>query len=452
MVATKQELVDTAVGAIRAAIWIKQRPTYVPWKVLGERLVGRVAQTDAERTWVGSEQWKKELEGITGVPFVDGNKVESLADGPAFFAAVKKLIHDTPRPGPIYVHYRVICDDVSGTQLAKLLAQKQREGHDVRVLVDGKASRSRGAREALPILRAAGVPVVLWQDPDPTRAAVGTHEKYIVTPLAVVTGGSNVGDSYTHAGPAASPKWSDTNVLMQGPVTETYLRMCEEALAQVDIKVPERKVPTAMAPGGASASVAVIEGLPGDDERRILLAMFKMLEGTPAGETVCIKNGYYTLDDLFEPAFARALARGVNIELFGNSPSSIDEPRLVGAILDSMQATLRTAERVKAAKGDLAGKMVVWMPALDDRNTVHDKLTVAPNTAMVMTENWCERSETLDRELANVVVDAVTADEQKARWNKSLEHAVRIDSSTHPILVRKVGYEEALIEVFRDLT
>ena len=197
--------------------------------------------------------------------------------------------------------------------------------------------------------------------------------------------------------------------------------------------------------------MAVLEGLPSDDERRILLATVKMVEGARAGETVYIKNAYYTLSDLFEPVLARALGRGVNVEIFGNSPKSIDEPTIAGAILDSMQATLRVAERIKGEKGDVAGKLTIYMPALDDTNTVHDKVTIVGNTVAVMTENWHERSETLEREIANVIVDAMTADAQKARWNKGLEHAVRIDSSKHPLFQRELGYKDVIIEVFANL-
>jgi len=74
------------------------------------------------------------LERLAGLPFVGGNEVEVLVDGPATFESLFSGIDAAC--DYLLVEYYVVKDDATGRELRDRLARKAREGVDVHFLYD----------------------------------------------------------------------------------------------------------------------------------------------------------------------------------------------------------------------------------------------------------------------------------------------------------------------------
>jgi hypothetical protein len=83
---------------------------------------------------------------------------------------------------------------------------------------------------------------------------------------------------------------------------------------------------------------------------------------------------------------------------------------------------------------------------------VHDKVTLAGNVSAVTTYNLHPRSETLEHEIATIIVDDAAAAEQMARWDASVAAGTTITSSDHPLFTAfPVGAEDLALELFKNI-
>lgn len=456
----RNKFIEMALNAARAAIWVRTQPGYRDWRDLGSELVAKVAQSDDRRSAVGSAKWMGELESLTGSKLQRGNDVKTFASGAEMFADLKAAIRSAPAGTKILCNYWGVYDDESGRQFAELVKEAKARGCEVALIVDGKTAMSAGIgkKSTLPALQAAGIPVTYWNDA--AQPPVGNHVKFtlMLTPRLdgtyapkVWTGGSNIGDNYTHEGTPAT-KWSDANASVTGAGAVPFLGLYKTLLgdAPMPMAIDEKKIKTS--PGG-SAEVMLIHDKPIDGQNPILLANFKMLEGAKAGDTVTLWNAYFVMTEPIRMALERALARGVNVEILTNSPKSVDEPVVAKPIMDSIREALRIAERV--GKGKVSAyvpHMNLENPEQSDLNTVHDKVTVAGDAVAVMSYNMHPRSETLEHEIVTLVVDKAAADAQRARIAAFKTKATAISSSDHALFAAfPLGAEDLALEVFKNI-
>jgi len=456
----RNKFIDMALNAARASIWIRMQPNYKDWSALGPELLAKVSQPDGQRSEIGSAKWLAEFEALTGAKFASGNSLVSFKNGNAMFADLKDAIKNAPAGTKILSNYWGVYDDESGKQFKALVLEAKARGVEVALIVDGKTALTAGIgkKATLPELQAAGIPVMFWNDE--TQPPVGNHIKFtlMLTPQAggtyapkVWTGGSNIGDPYTHEGNPAT-KWSDTNVSLTGPGTLPFLGLFKTLLngADMPIAVDESKI---KASSTGSAKVALLHDKPTDGQNPIMLATMKMLEGAKPGETVTIWNAYFVMTEPVKLALERAVGRGVNVDILTNSPKSVDEPVVAKPIMDSTREALRIGERLGK------GKVQVFMPRLDfqdlsksDLNTVHDKVTLAGDASAIMTYNMHPRSETLENEILTMAVDNATALAQRARVATFKSSATMISSSEHPLYTAfPLGAEDLALEVFKNI-
>jgi cardiolipin synthase len=143
------------------------------------------------------------------------NRVEVLQDAAAFYP---RLVGDMEAARhSIHNQYFIWRADAFTEQLAELLAEKVKQGVDVRLLFDPLGSQSRGRRAYFRRLREAGVRVAptspLWRL---HTISYRNHRKITVVDGAVgYTGGMNIGQEHIDGGEGFD-RWRDTQVRVAG--------------------------------------------------------------------------------------------------------------------------------------------------------------------------------------------------------------------------------------------
>jgi cardiolipin synthase A/B len=146
-------------------------------------------------------------------PPVGGNSVELLADGPMAYDRIKGMIAGASHH--LHLLFYAWENDRSGRRFRDLLAERAREGVEVRLLCDALGSSSVLGAFMRP-LRDAGGKVAFFSPTRYLRRALSinfrNHRKIAIADgCAAYTGGFNIGDAYAGT-------WRDAGLLLRGPV------------------------------------------------------------------------------------------------------------------------------------------------------------------------------------------------------------------------------------------
>jgi cardiolipin synthase len=155
--------------------------------------------------------------GASGSPFLDGNTLELLNNGDAFYppmlAAIKGAEHSITIEAYIYWAGEI------GAEFAEALAERAKAGCPVKILLDAIGSASIGS-EILDVLEAGGCQVA-WYNPlrwyTLGRFNNRTHRKSLIIDGDVAfTGGAGIADHWR--GNARGPdEWRDMQIRLEGP-------------------------------------------------------------------------------------------------------------------------------------------------------------------------------------------------------------------------------------------
>lgn len=336
--------------------------------------------------------------------------VEVLVDGPASWAVREPMLRADAREvlGAAWAVY----DDRTGREAVDALLARAAAGTRVALVVDGRTATlpphdgevARLAAEAG--RRALPVRVTAWRDA--ARPYDGLHWKLLVAGDAMVLGGMNFGDAYSHKDRPPARAWRDTDVLVRGPAAGRARRAF---VARFGGAAPAVDDAPAAPAGPDDETVAVVTHAPGDDDP-ILRSLLKAIDG--ARRAVDVENAYVVRVPSVERALVAAVARGVRVRVLTNSLESCDEPVVAQAIVRSV--------------GPLADAGVeVW---LRTGSTLHSKFAAIDGVfAQVGSYNLHPRSNRLEHELVVNVLGARTARRLHAVFEADLGAATRIRSS-----------------------
>ncbi len=384
------------------------------------------------------------FEQMQGAEFLEGNlswpALDELtfAEGPesaeirGSFRERDRLIEEARES--IWATYWSIYGDATGRQFVDALIRKHAESPevDIRVIVDGQVALRPGHGEHLALLEDAGIPVVRWFRESPQDRALGTHRKMlIVDGYAVLAGGMNVGDWYSHRGPVDAPRWRDSDALVEGPsaaqAANLFARLWNEQYARIAQHrepthgerivyaagtlehrgLPDSDVDVRLA--GClerSGCVAVLDHQPesptlGADGHLqptrdpILFAMLRAFEG--ATRTIDIEHAYPVLTPPMIAALHDALDRGVRVRVLTNSEQSVDDPAFMGPPILGRMAELFD-------RPDGLARPEIW---LRRGSTVHSKWLVVDGLyTQVGSYNLYGRSHRIDAEASLTFLDA----------------------------------------------
>jgi cardiolipin synthase len=167
---------------------------------------------------VGSPEFMRAAETLTGAPISTGDDVDLLINGDAIFPAILETIAAAEHTINLvtYVYWR---GDIA-SDVADALAAKARDGVEVNVVLDAVGT-AKMEWSVVRALRASGVRCARFRPPKPyalRRLNNRTHRKILVVDGRVgMTGGVGIAEEWT--GNAEDPDhWRDTHVRVRGPI------------------------------------------------------------------------------------------------------------------------------------------------------------------------------------------------------------------------------------------
>jgi cardiolipin synthase A/B len=167
---------------------------------------------------VGSPDFIRAAEALTGAPIAAGSEVELLINGDAIFPAILKTIEGAERTLNLetYVYWQGDITD----RIAGAICERARAGVRCKVLLDALGSALMDSDQVTQ-MEAAGVEVRQFRPVRPytlRRLANRSHRRVLVADGEVaMTGGVGIAEEWTGNAEDAD-HWRDTHVRVRGPV------------------------------------------------------------------------------------------------------------------------------------------------------------------------------------------------------------------------------------------
>jgi cardiolipin synthase len=344
---------------------------------------------------------------LGGFPLQAANSVEILASGEEAIDAMLEAIRGGRRE--IVLLSYIIDPGRVGERLVEALAERARDGVDVKVLYDRIGSLKLPSSYET-ALRKAGVQARGCFKPNPFKRRLQlnfrNHRKILVVDGAVgFTGGQNWTDDYVT--PRGGRKIFDLHVRVHGPSVAALRRVFLEDWAVVTDTELEDAPPFVPAPGG-DLPVRVIPH--GPDERIDRLPAILATAIAQARKDVLLVTPYYVPGEALQARLRLAALSGLRVRLL--LPRRSDNPLADFA-----------AERQFA--GLLNAGAEIW---LADGDFLHAKAMIVDRVWSTLgSGNFDQRSFRCNYELNLEVVDAGFAERLERHFDSSFAKAERVD-------------------------
>ncbi len=361
---------------------------------------------------------------VTGLPLRHGNRITPLVDGDDAYPAMLEAIAGAERS--VLLASYIFDNDRVGVQFSAALADAQRRGVLVRVLIDDVGARY--SRPPMPTrLRALGVPVATFL---PTRGALfmryanlRNHRKLLIVDGSVgFTGGMNIREGHQLSLAPAVPVRC-LHFRVEGPIVTDMLRSFEqdwtfttgEALSDVEHSfrsdVSAGNVTARSVPDGPDSD---IENMP-----EIILGAL-----AAARRRIAIVTPYFLPDARILSALRVAALRGLDVDLI--IPVRNNVRVMDWATMPQMTALLESGCRV-------------WRtpPPFD-----HTKLLVVDGVwSLIGSTNWDARSLRLNFEHNLECYDVELAQRLEMMVTSRMQHGIPLTlgdlhARTLPIQIR----------------
>lgn len=281
---------------------------------------------------------------LHGIDVTEGNEVHLLKSGHDKFVDMFDAIRQAKRF--VHLEYFNFRNDSIAGLLFDLLAQKVKEGVEVRAMYDafGNASNNQPiSRHQHDSIAALGIRLVKF---DPIRAPwvnhiiPRDHRKIVVIDGEIAyTGGMNVADYYVDGLEGIGP-WRDMHMHIEGEAVnklhEIFAKMWAEATGEMLVSA---KYFPMHEPKG-SAKVAIVDRAPKVSNKSIRQLYVSMLDN--ARTKVRLINPYFVPTHSVRDALKRCIDRGVEVEIMISEKSDIpltpDASHYVGRLLQKRGA------------------------------------------------------------------------------------------------------------------
>ncbi len=286
-------------------------------KAIMERLKSSVDPTDI------LERHNVVVESVTESPLTKGNKISLLADGPATYTAMFKIIQNAK--DHINLESYIFEDDETGRKFADLLLRKRAEGVQVNIIYDSLGSMNTPAA-FFQRLQDAGIQVAEFNPLNPLNAGEKwslthrDHRKIMIADGKVaIIGGINISKVYS-SNPLKRKRnekppihWRDTDIQIEGPaVAEIQKLFLDTWMKQKGAKPAERNYFPEPREAG-NALVRVIGSTPGESNRIPFIVYVSAISF--AENSVHMTNSYFIPDDQILKALTDAAGRGVDVKI-----------------------------------------------------------------------------------------------------------------------------------------
>jgi len=166
---------------------------------------------------IDSDEFLGTITGTTGVPFLEGNAIDVLNNGDAFYPRMLEAVEGAQRS--ITIEAYIYWAGEVGLLFAGALAERAKAGIPVKILLDAIGSASIG-RDILDTLADAGCQVA-WYNPihwyTLGRFNNRTHRKSLIVDGQIAfTGGAGIADQWLGNAQDAD-HWRDIQIRIEGP-------------------------------------------------------------------------------------------------------------------------------------------------------------------------------------------------------------------------------------------
>lgn len=335
-----------------------------------------------------------------------GNRVELLAEDDLAFERLREAVRGARRS--IWAEYYIIRNDGTGKEFLELLADRAREGVDVRLLHDALGSM-RADASRLQAIRDAGGRTEPFLPVNPFRRRWSVHLRnhrklVVVDGEEGFTGGMNVGDEYSgRARRKGLAHFRDSHLAIAGPAVRELAQIFAEDWTFATgepLAVPSTALPT----HGDGAVVAVIPSGPGQEANASGLTHFAAIN--LARHRCWLTTPYFVPDAPTLAALQAAAWRGVDVRLL--LPARGDVPLVTHAARSFYGPLLRAGVRIHEYQASM----------------LHAKtLLVDGSTSIVGSANVDFRSFRLNFELGTLVESADFAERMADRFLRDLDRS-----------------------------
>lgn len=335
----------------------------------------------------------------------EGGSVEILNNGDGFYPALLDSFRDAKKTINFSVY--IWEDGEASDMILPVLLEKQKQGVQVRVLLDGLGSKN-APDDLFEELKASGAKVESYRTATfgkLTRYHRRNHRRSIVIDGKVgFTGGMAVSDSWL--GNAQSPKhWRDMMFKVSGPMARSLQDAFVDhwASSSGEILLGEDIYPTAFEQPGSEIKFVHIASSPADDSQP--MPKFLLLPMLAAKEKLYIATPYFVGDtDLMEVLRHKA-HNGVDVRLM-----------LPGKNIDNKMVRWG-AQNYYQDLLEAGVKVYEYQPTF-----LHSKFFVVDDKMSVIgSPNLNSRSRRLDEENAMAIFDAGLAQQLSDIFVKDLE-------------------------------
>jgi cardiolipin synthase len=298
----------------------------------------------------------------SSAPLTTGNQVKVLVDGPETYAAIEAAMRAARRY--IDLETFIYGDDDIGRRFAALLADKQREGIEVRVLYDSLGSMDT-PRSFFDELRAQGIEVREFRPMNPIKNPLiwniqnRDHRKIVVVDGRTgFTGGINIDSTYLSAstsrpGPKRGLKdgWRDTHVRIDGPAVGQLQQLFVESWKEAGGTTnPDSKVADLAAISPAGNTLVTIVGQNSESDDRSLYGTY-LAAFSCASRRLWITHAYFAPNEDLLEAMTDAAQRGVDVRLI--VPSFTDSSLVLNATQGTYTRLLKSGVKIYELKDAL---------------------------------------------------------------------------------------------------
>jgi cardiolipin synthase len=368
--------------------------------------------TDSTPPEVNSPDFATALGAIVGAPVEAGGTVSLLNNGDEFVPALLEAVGQAKQTINFMV-YIWSAGEISD-QLLRALEQKQREGVQVRILLDGLGSL-KVPDEDFEQLIAAGGKVQKFRTPrlgKLTRFHRRNHRRSIVIDGEIgFTGGMAISDVWL--GHAQDPEhWRDLMFKVTGPMARSlqgaFVDLWVSSSGELLIDPKYYPVPALADVGGVQRFVH-LDSSPADDDQS--MAYFYLLPIFSARESVFLASPYFIPDNYLLDALVEKARAGVDVRLM-----------LPGKNTDNWITRASAQDRYQELL-EAGVKVYEYEPTF-----MHAKYGVVDGTwSIIGSPNLNFRSRELDEENALGIYDEALGAKLKAVFLKDLEKSKQMN-------------------------
>ncbi|HYI95914.1 MAG TPA: phospholipase D-like domain-containing protein [Bryobacteraceae bacterium] len=355
-----------------------------------------------------SDEFCSSIVGATGVPYLQGNRLEIFNNGDEFYPVMLDAINAAKHS--ITIEAYIYWAGEIGQQFGQAFAKKSREGVKVKLLLDAIGAASIG-EDILRTLQNGGCQIA-WFNPirwySLGRFNNRTHRKSLIIDGCIAfTGGAGIADHWR--GHAQNPEhWRDIQIKLEGPAVlplqtgfaQNWLETTGELVSGFEFYPPPQQV------GSVALQTILSSPQTGASSVRIMYYFAIVC----SRRMIYIANPYFVPDQAGIDTLLEAKKRGVDVKI------------MVSGIHNDNRMVRHNSRRLYAQL--LAGGVEVYEY---NRTMLHHKIMVVDGMwATVGTTNFDNRSFAHNEENNVCFFDPPSVTKLRTSFENDLQHCERV--------------------------